>query len=122
MSEKGRRIKLEHFQNLVAVAYADGHLELEEAKFLAQRAEDYGLSKTEVDETIDNAENLVFVIPQNEEDRETQLTDSVYIAMVDGKVDEREYSLCLKIAEKLDFDKRYLDEIIELTEKLWASE
>lgn len=121
MSENERKIRLEHFQNLVAVAYADGHLEITEANFLAKRAEEYGLSKSEVDETIDNAENLVFVIPQNDEDRETQLTDSVYIAMVDGKVDEREYNLCLKIAEKLDFDKRYLDEIIELVEKLWSS-
>ncbi len=121
MEKSERRIRLEHFQNLVAVAYADGHLDKKEALFLAERAEDYGLLKSEVDETIDNAENLKFIIPQNDEEREAQLTDAVYIAMVDGNVDEKEYDLCLKIAEKLDFDNRYLDEIIELTGKLWAN-
>jgi tellurite resistance protein len=120
MEKSEQQIKLEHFQNLVAVAFADGSLDKDEASFLAERAEEYGLSKKEVDETIANAENLIFVIPLNDEDRETQLTYSVYIAMVDGAVDDKEYALCLKIAEKLDFDKRYLDEIIELTGKLWA--
>ena len=122
MKKSKKTIKLEHFQNLVAVAYADEKLDIEEAEFLAQRAEEYGFPKKIVDEIIDNVENLEFIIPLNNEEREEQLTDSVYIAMIDGKIHEREYELCLKIAKKLDLDKSYLDEIIELTKKLWKNE
>ena len=122
MEKSEETIKLEHFQNLVAVAYADGHLDPNEAKFLAERAEEYGLPKNIVDQIIDNVDNLEFIIPLNDEEREDQLTDSVYMAMVDGSVDKTEYDLCLKIAEKLDFDKSYLDEIIRLTKELWEKE
>ena len=119
MSLEDKKIEKEHFQNIVAIAYADGHLDAEESKFLAERAEDYGLSKEVVDEIIKNAENLKFLIPMNDEEREEQLSDAVYMAMVDGNVDEKEYDLCLKIAEKLDLTKDYLDDVIELTKKLW---
>ena len=122
MAQSEKQIKVEHFQNLVAVAYADGHLDILEAQFLARRAEEYGIEKEIVDAIIDKAEKLEFVIPLNDEDREDQLTDAVYMGMIDGEVHEAEYNLCLKIAEKLDFDKFYLDDIIELTQKLWKSE
>ncbi len=122
MEKSKKTIKLEHFQNLVAVAYADGCLDIDEAEFLAERAEEYGFPKKIVDEIIDNVENLEFIIPLNNEEKEEQLTDSVYMAMIDGEIHDREYDLCLKIAEKLDLDKDYLDEIIELTKKLWKGE
>ena len=118
MAKSKKQIKLEHFQNLVAVAYADGNLDINEAELLAERAEEYGFPKTIIDEIIDNAENLEFIIPLNDEDREEQLIESVHMAMVDGDVHEEEYALCLKIAKKLDFNKSYLDKIIELTKGL----
>ncbi len=121
MADLTKKIRIEHFQNLVAVAYADGHLDIKEAEFLAERAEDYGLEKEIVDDIIDRAEKLEFVIPLNDEDREEQLTDAVFMAMIDGEVADNEYKLCLKIAEKLDFDSSYLDEIIALTSKLWKN-
>ena len=122
MSELEKQINIEHFQNIVAVAYADGHLDMQEAEFLAERAEDYGLEKKIVDEILDNAENLKFVIPMNQEDREEQLSDAVYMAMIDGDVHEKEYNLCLKIAEKLDLSREYLDDLISLIKKLWQKE
>ncbi|MGD1895286.1 MAG: hypothetical protein ACFB15_32425 [Cyclobacteriaceae bacterium] len=38
-----RRIKLEHFVNLVAVAAADGYFNAREREFLAERAEETGI-------------------------------------------------------------------------------
>ena len=121
MAKSERQINLEHFQNLVAVAYADGKLDISEAELLAERAEDYGFPKEIVDEIIDKADNLEFIIPLNTEDREEQLADAVYMSMIDGNVDDKEYDLCMKIAEKLDFDKSYLDKIIAMTKKLWEA-
>lgn len=121
MSEriKGRKIKMEHFSNLVAVAYSDGFLDKEEKTFLAERAEDYGLDHDDVQFIIEKAEELKFIVPLNQEEKEDQLADIVYMAMIDGQVHQKEYELCLSIAKKLEFKKGDLDHVIELTKKLW---
>lgn len=116
---KGNTIKLEHFSNLVAVAYADGYLDKEEKGFLSERAEDYGLAHDDVQSIINKADELKFIVPLNQEEREDQLTDIVYMAMIDGQVHQKEYKLCLSIAKKLEFKKAELDHVIELTKKLW---
>ncbi len=114
-----KKIKLEHFANLVTVAYSDGYLEEHEKEFLSERAKAYGLPAEEVQKLFDMADELKFIIPQNDEEKEEQLSDAVYMAMIDGEVHEKEYELCLTIAEKLDFSKKDLDYVIELTKKLW---
>ncbi len=116
---KDKKIKLEHFANLVAVAYSDGYLEEHEKQFLSERADEYGLPADEVKKLFDMAAELKFIVPQNDEEKEEQLSDAVYMAMIDGEVHEKEYDLCLKIAQKLDFRKKDLDYVIELTKKLW---
>lgn len=116
---QGRSINEEHFANLVAIAYADNLLSDEEKTFLSERAEDYGLDKAEVENLINKADELKFIVPLNQEEKEDQLTDIVYMAMIDGEVHEKEYNLCLHIAQKLDYTKEELDKVIELTRKLW---
>ncbi len=118
---QGRRVKVEHFANLVAVAFSDGFLDKEEKDFLMERADDYGLNHDEVEKIINKAAKLKFVVPLNFEEKEDQLADIVYMAMIDGVVHEKEYELCLSIAEKLEFHKKDLDHVIELTHKLWES-
>jgi len=112
---------LEHFANLVAVAYSDGYLDDQERDFLAERAQEYGLNKEEVDSLVSKAEELKFIVPLNQEEKEDQLSDVVYMAMIDGNVHEKEYELCLSIAQKLDFTRKDLDYVIDLTRKLWKS-
>jgi len=114
-----RTIKKEHFQNLVAVAYADGNFSSEEMNFLAEKAVDFGIDNSTIELILERAAELEFEVPLNDFEREEQLSDVVFISMVDGKVAEKEYNLCLKIAEKLDFEKKDLDQVIELTAELW---
>lgn len=114
-----RTIKLEHFQNIVAIAIADGQFDEPEIEFLKQRAEEFGIRQSKIHEIMHNAKWLEFVVPFNQEDKEEQLSDIVYMTMIDGDIHPKEYELCLRIAEKLDFDESYLNYIIELTKKLW---
>ncbi len=114
-----RTIKKEHFQNLVAVAYADGYFSDKETTFLAEKAVEFGLEDEVVKITLARAAVLEFEVPLNDYEREEQLTDAVYMSMIDGKVEDDEYRLCLKIAEKLEFTKKDLDQVIELTAELW---
>lgn len=44
------------------------------------------------------ADELQFMVPMNQVDREEQLADAVYLAMVNGEVNRREYELCVGIA------------------------
>jgi len=115
---KVTQIKLEHFQNIVAIAYADGILTDAESALLKKRALEYGLSEKKVNEILSNASNLELIIPLNEEDKEEQLSEAVYMSMINGDIHENEYNLCLKIAQKLDMTSEYLDEVIKLTKKL----
>lgn len=120
MSEKPtKEIKLEHFKNLVAVAYADGYLDEDEEDFLYDKADDIGLPYDKVEEIIKQADQLQFMVPLNMQDREDQLADIVYMSMIDGELHDKEYELCLSIAHKLGFQQKDLDEAIELTKKLW---
>jgi uncharacterized tellurite resistance protein B-like protein len=114
-----RNIKLEHFQNLVSVAFADGHMEDVEKEFLEERAEELGLPSMEVSRIMSNVNNLEFIVPDNLEDREEQLGDVVFMSMIDGDIEQKEYALCLNIAERLELKKSDLDEVIALTRRLW---
>ncbi len=116
-----RKIKVEHFHNLIAVALSDGMLDDEEKEFLYERAIEIGFPTEEVDSVLKNAGELEFLIPMNKIDREEQLGDAVYMTMVDGEIHEREYNLCLLLAEKLELDKNYLDHIIDLSQRLSRS-
>jgi tellurite resistance protein len=117
MSE--REINLDHFKNLVAVSVADGNLDDDEKGFLEERAEELGLPSNDVSEIMANADKLEFVVPEEEADREEQLADIVFMAMVDGTIEDKEYKLCLNIAERLELKKEDLDEVIALTQRLW---
>jgi uncharacterized tellurite resistance protein B-like protein len=114
-----RNIKLEHFSNLVSVAYADGHFEVEEKEFLEDRATELGLPAEDVARIMKNPESLDFIIPDTIDDREEQLADVVFMSMVDGDIEQKEYDLCLNIAERLELKKSDLDEVIALTRRLW---
>ncbi len=111
---KVRKVKIEHFKNLVAVAIADGFWHENEKKLLHSKAAQYGLSAKEVLQILDDAENLKFVVPQNIIDREDQLRDAVYMALIDGFFHKNEYQLCINLANRLGFSERSVDQAIEI--------
>lgn len=111
-------IDINHFKNLVAVAFSDGELEGPEMSFLRKRAEEIGLANHIVQELFDNADQLQFIPPESEEEKEELLGDVVYVAMVDGEIEPPEYQLCLNVAKKLDMDQEDLDLLIRLANKL----
>ncbi len=116
-----KRIKQEHFENLVAVAFIDGFLDEEETKFLAEKSEEFGLSQAEAEKIIQQADALHFIIPKNEVDKEDQLADAVYISMVNGEVHTKEYELCIHLAQRLGLEQKEVDRMIELITKLWKT-
>jgi len=115
-----RKVKLEHFKNLVAVAAADGYLNFREREFLAERAEDVGLTSEETDQLLSEAHQLQFLVPFNQEDREDQLNDAIFMSIIDGEIAEQEYKLCVYIAERLGLDRSMVDAMVSEVQKIWA--
>ncbi len=121
MSKDAHHIKLEHINNLIAVAYADGTLDDDEKDFLYERAEEFEIPTEDIKKSLENARNLQFVVPQNVDDREDQLADIVFMMMIDGDIHDKEYDLCLSITNRLGLEKEDLDDVISLTKRLWDS-
>lgn len=115
-----RKIKLEHFKNLVAVAAADGYLNYREREFLADRAEETGLSSKEIDRLLLDAHQLQYLVPFNQIEREEQLNDVIFMSIIDGEIAEAEYKLCVYIAERLGLDKSLVDTMVDEVQRIWA--
>ena len=114
-------VKIELFRNLVAVAFADGHMEDSEKEFLEERADELGLPAEDVASIMKDVHNLEFKVPEDLDEREEQLSDVVFMSMVDGDIEQKEYDLCLNIAERLGLGKQDLDEVIALVKSLWKT-
>lgn len=114
-----KQIKLEHVENMVAIAFVDGSFDEEEKKFLFEKAEEFGLVHSQVQSIIQHAQGLQYIIPKNKVDREEQLADAVYMTMVNEVVNPKEYELCLHLAQKLGLEQKEVDRMIELITKLW---
>lgn len=121
MTDRKHEIKLEHINNLIAVAFADGVFDTEEVDFLYEKAEEFNIPKDQIKASIENADKLNFMVPQNTEDREDQLADIVFMMMIDGDIHDKEYALCISITKRLNLDKEDLDDVISLTKRLWDS-
>ncbi len=98
----------------MAVAIADGYWHQNEKQLIAKKAKEFGLKEKDVLAIIENAKELLFMVPQNINDREEQLSDAVHMALVDGELHHKEYELCVNIANRLGFSQRSVDQAIEM--------
>ena len=120
MEDHKHDVQLEHFQNLISVAYADGEITDSEKEILFNLAKELQISKASVQEMIKNAADLDFLIPSNYNDRVKQLTDVLTIALIDGELHDNEYKICLRIANNLKFSKTDLNNTLSLIKTLWS--
>ena len=101
------------FQNLCILALADGALHEEERILLEEVAEGMGLDMTEAHQMMQRASRMELVIPEDEDERRMELRMVVLMMVTDGEIDEREYNVCLRMAELMEIDKEYLDTLVD---------
>ncbi|MEO1099524.1 MAG: hypothetical protein AAFX57_17490 [Bacteroidota bacterium] len=94
----------EHLKNLVALAFSVGNIDEGELKLLKNAAEEAGISESELNSWIENADSIILKIPENEADRENHLIDMIGMATADNTFSQDEYDLCMTISEKLGYD------------------
>lgn len=106
-------IKLEHFRNLVSLSAADGKIEDVERVALSKIAYEQGIPLDRLNVMINRAEEYVYLIPQNNHEREKQLQEMIDLAYVDGEFAPAEHELIKMVADKLGFTKEELENILQ---------
>ncbi len=105
-------IKLEHFRNLISLSAADGKIEEVERVALAKIAYEQGIPLDRLNIMLQRADEYVYLIPQNTQERGRQLHEMIDLALVDGEFAPAEVELIRMVSEKLGFSKKELQEII----------
>ncbi len=111
-------IKLEHFRNLVSLAGIDGSIDESERVALSKIAFDRGIALDRLNVMLNRSDEYVYLIPQNTQERESQITEMIKLALVDGEFSKAELELILTVGEKLSYT---YEEIHALIEKNTAS-
>jgi len=112
-----KKLNVEYFMALMSVAMADGKLKDEEREFFSSRAEELGFPMDSIQEMLaTNIDELQNTKSYNVDDIDF-LSDIVAMAMIDGELHEKEYELCVKLAEKRGFSKTDIDITIKTLNK-----
>lgn len=105
-------IYIEHFRNLISLSAADGKIEEVERVALAKIAFEQGIPLDRLNLMLDRAQEYVYLIPQNQEEKEKQLHEMIDLAHVDGDFAPAELELITMVAGKLGFNALELEKII----------
>ena len=106
-------IKLEHFRNLVSLSAADGKIEEVERVALSKIAYEQGIPLDRLNIMLAHASEYIYLIPQNQQEKEKQLDEMLQLAYVDGDFSPAEHELITMVSEKLGFSKTELDKKIK---------
>jgi uncharacterized tellurite resistance protein B-like protein len=104
---------LEHFRNLVSLAAIDGIIQDIERITLSKIAYEKGISVERMNIMLKHADEYAYLIPQNVEERDTQLKEMIDFALVDGDFAQAERGLIMSVGEKLGFTKEELNLTID---------
>ena len=105
-------IKLEHFRNLISLSVADGKIEEVERVALSKIAFAQGIPLDRMNVMLDRANEYLYLIPQNNTEREKQLDEMIEFALIDGDFSPAEQELIQSVGEKLGFSE------VEVSSKL----
>lgn len=109
---------LEHFRNLVSLAAIDGKIEEIERITLSKIAYERGISVNRMNIMLQHANEYVYLIPQNYEEKDKQLKEMIDFALVDGEFADAEKTLIFSVGEKLGFTNDQLNKAIDEKLKL----
>jgi uncharacterized tellurite resistance protein B-like protein len=106
-------LKLEHFRNLVSLSVVDGVIDDVERVALSKIAFSIGIPLDRLNVMLERASEYIYLIPQNQLERDKQLEEMIQFAQVDGQVSVSEVELIMQVGEKLGFSKDELNKRIE---------
>jgi uncharacterized tellurite resistance protein B-like protein len=106
-------IQLEHFRNLVSLSAIDGKIEEVERVALAKIAYEQDLPLDRLNLMLNRASEYIYLIPQNNEEKEKQLEEMIRLALVDDDFSPAELELIEMVSDRLGFSRKDLTVILE---------
>ena len=95
--------RLEHFRNLVSLCAADGSIKDIERVALSKIAYTNEIPLDRLNFMLSKAKEYIYLIPQNNRERERQMLEMIQLAWVDGECATAEKELIHMVGEKLGF-------------------
>lgn len=108
-----KKLTLEYFRALIAVAMADGILLPEEKLFFESKAIEFGFTANSVNEMLNSPIDELKTKNIHSIDDVDFVTDIVAMALVDGKIHKTEYELCVELAKRVNLDSKEIDNTIK---------
>lgn len=99
---------IEYFQNMVALAYADGNISSDEEKFLVSKAIEHDFDLYQLQELIKHADCLTFTKPSNFFHKFNYMEDFIQMIGIDGHYDEREIEFCKRACAIIEIEEKHL--------------
>ena len=112
--KQGKASAHSHMKNLLEIAVADGHLHEDEFALLKDIAKDYGVSEKKLMAIKDNPEDVEFEVPQDENEKFSQLFDLVRMMVADKFIDRSEVKLCNVYAHRFGYNEKHIPELIDV--------
>lgn len=104
--------EIEHFRNLISLAMADGKLAEAERVYLSKLAFEKGIPLDRMNIMLDRASEYTYLIPQNHEEKDKQLSEMITFALVDGEFARAEKELIFTVGTRLGYSKEKIEEKI----------
>lgn len=105
--------RLKSFQNLLAVAGADGVLQEDEKEVLIALGADMGLTPEDLKPII-NADALEVILHDTKEANLEDLADMLMLAASDGVIFQSEYEICQHFATLAGISAHELDDLLQI--------
>jgi uncharacterized membrane protein YebE (DUF533 family) len=115
-SEEKKAVK-SHLRQMVRLAYADGNFHEKEKKFILKVAKENDISRSDVDEIIENPTSVELFIPESKDEKFEQIFDLVRLMSKDGEVTDPELEFCQELATRLGFRKVIVGVLVEKIER-----
>jgi uncharacterized tellurite resistance protein B-like protein len=106
--------KLEHFRNLVSLSAVDGNIKDVERVALSRIAYVHDIPLDRLNVMLSKAKEYIYLIPQNNQEREKQLEEMIDLAWVDGEFSDAEQELIRMVGDKLGFSEVEVDHMIKV--------
>ena len=103
-----------HVANLIKIAKADGKLTHEEVIFVKSVAIKLGITSSEFNEVVLNAETVKEEVPATKEGRMQALYDLVTMMSLDMEASSEEIEMCEHMGVLIGFTKEQVDKAIKL--------
>jgi len=98
ITDHGKRIKREHFTNLVQVAEIDGKIDKQEMEVLHKEGRKFGLKDPEIDALIDKEKDFHYVPPYSLQEKFDEIYNIASIILADNEVSESEKKMLRRYA------------------------